>query len=44
MSAALAAFGLINAAAVAEGAWFGPVRWPVLRLPTPSSETERNAS
>jgi hypothetical protein len=31
MSAALAAFGLINAAAVAGGAWFWPVRWPVLR-------------
>ena len=31
MSAALAAFGLINAAAVAGGAWFGPIRWPVLR-------------
>jgi hypothetical protein len=31
MGAALAAFGLINAAAVAGGAWFGPVRWPVLR-------------
>jgi putative MATE family efflux protein len=33
MSAALAAFGLINAAAVAGGAWFGPIRWPVLRRP-----------
>ena len=43
MSAALAAFGLINAAAVAGGAWFGPIRWPVLRRPTPSSGTERNA-
>jgi hypothetical protein len=31
MSAALAAFGLINAAAVAGRAWFGPIRWPVLR-------------
>src|SRR5262245_8709698 len=31
MSAALTAFGLINAAAVAGGAWFGPIRWPVLR-------------
>jgi hypothetical protein len=31
MGAVLAAFGLINAAAVAGGAWFGPVRWPVLR-------------
>jgi Na+-driven multidrug efflux pump len=31
-SAALIAFGLINAAAVAGGSWFGPVSW--LRLPT----------
>jgi Na+-driven multidrug efflux pump len=31
MSAALTMFGLINAAAVAGGAWFGPIRWPVLR-------------
>jgi len=31
MSAALTVFGLINAAAVAGGAWFGPIRWPVLR-------------
>jgi hypothetical protein len=30
-SAALTVFGLINAAAVAGGAWFGPIRWPVLR-------------
>jgi putative MATE family efflux protein len=28
LSAALAAFGLINAGAVARGAWFGPVGWP----------------
>jgi hypothetical protein len=28
LSAALAAFGLINAGAVARGAWFGPIRWP----------------
>jgi Na+-driven multidrug efflux pump len=27
-SLALVAFGLINAAAVAAGAWFGPVGWP----------------
>jgi Na+-driven multidrug efflux pump len=26
-SAALAAFGLVIAAAIAAGAWFGPVRW-----------------
>ncbi len=31
LSAALAAFGLINAGAVAGGAWFGPVGWP--RMP-----------
>jgi putative MATE family efflux protein len=31
LSAALTAFGLINAAAVAGGAWFGPIRWPVAR-------------
>ena len=29
-SAALAAFGLIIAAAIAGGAWFGPVRWSTL--------------
>ena len=28
LSAALAAFGLMNAVAVAGGAWFGPVGWP----------------
>jgi MATE family, multidrug efflux pump len=27
MSAALTVFGLINAVAVAGGAWFGPIRW-----------------
>src|SRR5262249_5330052 len=27
-SLALVAFGLINAAAVAGGAWFGPLTWP----------------
>jgi putative MATE family efflux protein len=27
-SVALVAFGLINAAAIAGGAWFGPLRWP----------------
>ena len=31
LSAALTAFGLINAAAVAGGAWFGPLRWPLPR-------------
>jgi Na+-driven multidrug efflux pump len=29
-SAALAAFGLVIAAAIAGGAWFGPVRWRTL--------------
>jgi hypothetical protein len=32
LSAALAVFGLMNAGAVAGGAWFGPVGWP--RKPT----------
>jgi Na+-driven multidrug efflux pump len=32
LSAALAVFGLMNAGAVAGGAWFGPVGWP--RMPT----------
>src|SRR5216683_7277941 len=32
LGAALAAFGLINAGAVAGGAWFGPIRWPGPRL------------
>jgi len=31
LSAARAAFGLINAGAVASGAWFGRVGWPRLR-------------
>jgi len=31
LSAALTAFGLINAGAVARGAWFGLTRWPRLR-------------
>ena len=31
LSGALTAFGLINAAAVAGGAWFGPIRWPLPR-------------
>jgi hypothetical protein len=33
LAVALAAFGLINAAAVAGGAWFGPVRWTRLHVP-----------
>ena len=32
LSAALTAFGLMNAAAVAGGAWFGPITWPRRRL------------
>jgi Na+-driven multidrug efflux pump len=32
LSAALAAFGLINAGAVAGGAWFGPIAWPRPRV------------
>ncbi len=32
LGAALAVFGLMNGAAVAGGAWFGPIGWP--RLPT----------
>src|SRR5882724_5932491 len=32
LSVALTAFGLINAGAVAGGAWFGPIRWPGPRL------------
>src|SRR5229473_1477458 len=31
LSVALTAFGLINAGAVAGGAWFGPIRWPWAR-------------
>ena len=31
LSAALTAFGLINAGAVAGGAWFGPIAWPRMR-------------
>ena len=39
LSVALAAFGVINAVAVARGAWFGPLGWPRIRaarLPRPS--------
>jgi len=31
LSAALVAFGLMNAGAVAGGAWFGPIAWPRIR-------------
>ena len=34
-SAALVAFGLINAVSVAGGAWFGPLRWPTKKSPAP---------
>jgi hypothetical protein len=33
-SLALVAFGVINAAAVAGGAWFGPLGWPTLQRRT----------
>ena len=32
LSAALVAFGLMNAGAVAGGAWFGPIAWPRPRV------------
>jgi len=32
LSAALAAYGLLNAGAVASGAWFGPIVWPWPRV------------
>src|SRR5439155_21073725 len=32
VSSALAAFGLMNAWAVASGAWFGPIAWPRARV------------
>src|SRR5437899_1736151 len=32
LSAALAAYGLLNAGAVAGGAWFGPIAWPRPRV------------
>ena len=32
LSAALAVFGLMNAVAVAGGAWFGPLSWPRIRI------------
>jgi len=32
LSAALVAFGLMNAGAVASGAWFGPIAWPRPRV------------
>ena len=38
-SAALTVFGLINAAAVAGGAWFGPVSWLRFLRPAPKGVT-----
>ena len=35
LGAALAAFGLITAVAVATGAWFGPIVWPRPRALAP---------
>ena len=35
LSVALAAFGLMNAGAVASGAWFGPIAWPWPRVSPP---------
>ena len=35
LGAALAAFGLITAGAVAMGAWFGPIVWPWPRVLAP---------
>jgi len=43
LSAALAVFGLINAGAVASGAWFGPVSRPQLRS-AGHHETRRDAT
>jgi hypothetical protein len=34
-SAALGAFGLINAVSVAGGAWFGRLRWPTKQSAVP---------
>jgi hypothetical protein len=35
-SAALVAFGLINAVSVAGGAWFGRLRWPTKKRVAPN--------
>ena len=32
LSAGLVVFGLMNAVAVAGGAWFGPISWPRIRI------------
>ncbi len=38
LSAALAVFGLMNGGAVAGGAWFGPIAWPLMRAPRVARE------
>jgi len=38
LSVALAAFGLMNGGAVAGGAWFGPIGWPLMRAPRVARE------
>ena len=38
LSAALAAFGLMNGGAVAGGAWSGPIGWPLMRAPRVARE------
>ena len=47
LSAAVAVFGLLNAGAVAGGAWFGPIAWRRLCLRTRDDDsmaaTERQA-
>jgi Na+-driven multidrug efflux pump len=43
LSVALTAFGLINAGAVAGGAWFGPIRWPRARPAYPRESESRRA-
>jgi hypothetical protein len=45
LSAALTAFGLMNAAAVAGGAWFGPLAWPRRRgSPSATATSSRGLS
>jgi hypothetical protein len=41
LSAAFVVFGLMNAVAVAGGAWFGPIGWPL--MPTARLHSPRNA-
>lgn len=43
LSAALVVFGLMNAAAVAGGAWFGPISWPRIRIAGLHSTSLRQA-